>query len=86
MKHFRERNFTEVFESLEKKTKIQLEHPLLSAIHKCLVTKGDFQETEKMIGQAVHGKNSCRSFLLLPHDVDLEKRNAKCIVGLQVLY
>ncbi|XP_059091782.1 muskelin-like [Tigriopus californicus] len=54
MKHFRERNFTEVFESLEKKTKIQLEHPLLSAIHKCLVIKGDFEETETMIGQAVH--------------------------------
>eukprot|EP00094_Tigriopus_californicus_P011783 TCALIF_11381-PA protein Name:"Similar to Mkln1 Muskelin (Rattus norvegicus)" AED:0.13 eAED:0.17 QI:0/0/0/0.75/0.72/0.66/12/0/820 len=52
MKHFRERNFTEVFESLEKKTKIQLEHPLLSAIHKCLVIKGDFEETETMIGQA----------------------------------
>ena len=32
LKHFRQHNYLEVFESLQKKTKIQLEHPLLTEV------------------------------------------------------
>ena len=32
LKHFRQHNYLEVFESLQKKTKIQLEHPLLTQV------------------------------------------------------
>ena len=34
LKHFRQHNYLEVFESLQKKTKIQLEHPLLTQVKK----------------------------------------------------
>jgi len=49
LKHFRQHNYLEVFESLQKKTKIQLEHPLLTELHSTLVLRGDYQGTEELI-------------------------------------
>lgn len=49
LKHLRQQNYLEVFESLQKKTKIQLEHPILTQLHHTLVKSGDYQETEKLI-------------------------------------
>ena len=38
LKHFRQHNYTEAFESLQKRTKISLEHPVLTELHQKLVT------------------------------------------------
>ena len=37
LKHFRQHNYTEAFESLQKRTKISLEHPVLTELHQKLV-------------------------------------------------
>ena len=55
LKHFRQKNYNEVFESLQKKTKIQLEHPRLTELHNCLVKDGNYDETEKLIKTAIQG-------------------------------
>ncbi|KAL4827363.1 hypothetical protein H8958_021814 [Nasalis larvatus] len=55
LKHFRQHNYTEAFESLQKKTKIALEHPMLTDIHDKLVLKGDFDACEELIEKAVNG-------------------------------
>ena len=49
LKHFRQQNYLEAFESLQKKTKIQLEDPLLTDLHSTLVTSGDYVKTEVLI-------------------------------------
>ncbi|XP_048465952.1 muskelin [Rhincodon typus] len=53
LKHFRQHNYTEAFESLQKKTKIALEHPMLTELHEKLVLKGDFDTCEGLIEKAV---------------------------------
>lgn len=58
LKHFRQHNYTEAFESLQKKTKIALEHPMLTDLHDKLVLKGDFDACEELIEKAVNGKGS----------------------------
>ena len=40
LKHFRQLHYTEAYEALQKKTKIQLEHPTLTELHTELVIKG----------------------------------------------
>ena len=37
LKHFRQKNYLEAFESLQKRTKISLEHPMLAELHTLLV-------------------------------------------------
>ena len=37
LKHFRQHNYKEAFESLQKRTKISLEHPVLTELHQKLV-------------------------------------------------
>ena len=49
LKHFRQQNYLEAFESLQKKTKIQLEDPLLTGLHSTLVNDGDYVKTEELI-------------------------------------
>ena len=55
LKHFRQKNYNEVFASLQKKTKIQLEHPRLTELHNSLVKDGNYEDTEKLINQAIQG-------------------------------
>lgn len=55
LKHFRQQNYTEVFESLQKKTRIQLEDPLLTELHEALVKRGDYLEAEQIILRAIDG-------------------------------
>ncbi|TKC42749.1 hypothetical protein EI555_005482 [Monodon monoceros] len=50
----RQHNYTEAFESLQKKTKIALEHPMLTDLHDKLVLKGDFDACEELIEKAVN--------------------------------
>ena len=49
LKHFRQQNYLEAFESLQKKTRITLEDPLLSDLHRILVSDGDYTQTEVLI-------------------------------------
>ena len=42
-------NQKEAYESLEKKTRIQLEHPLLTELHNILVKTGDYRATEDLV-------------------------------------
>ncbi|XP_037789855.1 muskelin-like isoform X1 [Penaeus monodon] len=52
LKHFRQHNYTEAFESLEKRTRVTLEDPRLTKLHKLLVEQGDFDGSEKLISEA----------------------------------
>ena len=49
LKHFRQHNYLEAFESLQKKTKIQLEDPMLTELHSVLVNDGNYDQTECLI-------------------------------------
>lgn len=60
LKHFRQHNYTEAFESLQKKTRIALEHPMLTHLHDRLVLRGDFDACEELIDKAVRGSASVR--------------------------
>lgn len=59
LKHFRQHNYTEAFESLQKKTRIALEHPMLTHLHDRLVLQGDFDACEELIDKAVRGSKPC---------------------------
>lgn len=52
LKHFRQRHYIEAFEALKKKTKVSLEHPVLTELHDLLVTGGDYDGCEKVITRA----------------------------------
>ncbi|PFX17036.1 Muskelin [Stylophora pistillata] len=52
LKHFRQHNYAEAFESLQKRTKITLEHPMLTELHQKLVINNDFDGCEKIVEQA----------------------------------
>ena len=52
LKHFRQHNYSEAFESLQKRTKVQLEHPILTSLHEKLVISGDFDSVEKKLEEA----------------------------------
>jgi hypothetical protein len=49
LKHLRDHNYIEAFESLQKKTKIQLEDPLITELYNTLVLRGDYAEAEKFL-------------------------------------
>ncbi|XP_021957307.1 muskelin isoform X2 [Folsomia candida] len=53
LKHLRDHNHIEAFESLQKKTKIQLEHPLMTHLYNTLVLSGDYVGAENFIDQSV---------------------------------
>ncbi|GAB6029244.1 Muskelin 1, intracellular mediator containing kelch motif [Chamberlinius hualienensis] len=52
LKHFRQHNYTEAFDSLQKKTAISLEDPLLTKLHNLLVIDGNFHACERLIERA----------------------------------
>jgi len=54
LKHFREKNYTEAFESLEKKTKVQLEDPVLTRLHTTLVKEGNYEAVERLMLQLLN--------------------------------
>ncbi|KAI9335165.1 Muskelin N-terminus-domain-containing protein [Zopfochytrium polystomum] len=49
LKHFRQRNFMDVFDVLQQRTQLQLEDPFLTELHKVLVMDGNFQKAEEMM-------------------------------------
>ncbi len=55
LKHFRQQNYLQAFEFLQKKTKIQLEDPILTELHDVLVRTGDHAKSEELIIRAIDG-------------------------------
>ncbi|KAJ3316887.1 Muskelin 1, intracellular mediator containing kelch motif [Boothiomyces sp. JEL0866] len=53
LKHFRQRNYIECFNSVQNQTGLQLEHPLLTELHHRLVVDGDFENAELLLNQAI---------------------------------
>lgn len=49
LKHLRQHNYSEAFETLQKKTRVSLEDPLLTILHKTLVEVGDYEEAENCV-------------------------------------
>ena len=49
LKHFRQRNYFDSFEQLQKRTKIDLEAPVLTQLHTALVSDGNFVESERIV-------------------------------------
>ncbi|CAG7818322.1 unnamed protein product [Allacma fusca] len=62
LKHLREHNYLDAFESLQKKTRIQLEHPLMTELHDILVMKGDYAGAEKFLERSAD-KNLFHDFI-----------------------
>jgi len=56
LKHFRQHNYQEAFESLQRRTQVQLEDPVLSKLHDILVIHGDFEGTENFMEHSVGSK------------------------------
>ena len=54
LKHFRQRNYMEAFDALQRKTQISLEHPALTELHQVLVKHGHFEQAETIIHQAAN--------------------------------
>ncbi|XP_023228527.1 muskelin-like [Centruroides sculpturatus] len=54
LKHFRQHNYTEAFESLQKRTRVQLEDALLSKLHQLLVVDGNFEACEQLLETAAN--------------------------------
>ncbi|CAB4006393.1 muskelin isoform X2 [Paramuricea clavata] len=52
LKHLRQRNCTEAFDSLKKKTKVELEHSILTQLHEQLVVHSNFDMSERIIENA----------------------------------
>lgn len=49
MKHFRLQGYDTAFKALQDQTNVQLEHSMISELHKILVNNGDFNKTELFI-------------------------------------
>jgi hypothetical protein len=49
LKYFRQRNYTQTFQSLVQETSMVLEDPLLSQLHQLIVNQGAFEASEELI-------------------------------------
>lgn len=49
LKHFRQQGYHGAFKALQQQTKVELEHSLISDLHRSLVDVGDFNKTEKFM-------------------------------------
>ncbi|KAK2151233.1 hypothetical protein LSH36_371g00004 [Paralvinella palmiformis] len=52
LKHFRQHHYVEAYDALQKKTKIALEHPVLTELHQRLVSEGNFEACEELVQRA----------------------------------
>ncbi|KAH8270798.1 hypothetical protein KR018_005078 [Drosophila ironensis] len=53
LKHFRQQGYASAFEALQEQTNVQLEHPLISELHKYLVVQGDFEKAERFVVECI---------------------------------
>lgn len=56
LKHFRQRQYVEAYEALQKKTRVDLEHPILTELHNLLVRQGNYDGCEDLITKACEGR------------------------------
>ena len=80
LKHFRQHNYSEAFETLQKRTKVYLEDELLTRLHNLLVVNGDFLESERLLEQASHDglfNNYLRRQLYIPKWTPLSPRSVR---------
>lgn len=76
LKHFRQKNMMDVYQTLKSKTGIEIEHPLVGKLHESLVIQGDFDQAEKIIIDA-NEKNIFHSFVKnAMYSPDWQKLNA----------
>lgn len=59
MKHLRDCEYTDAYLSLQKHSRVELEHPLLSKLHTDLVVHGNFEAAEAVMQQASKGVCVC---------------------------
>jgi len=52
LKYFRQKNYTDVFQALQRRTNVKLEDPLLTELHKLLVVNADYPAAEAYIEQS----------------------------------
>ncbi|XP_067928019.1 muskelin-like isoform X2 [Watersipora subatra] len=70
LKHFRQQNYLDAFEILQKRTKVSLEDPLLEELYNTLVRDGDYEQTENLVIKA--GQNG-----LFSHFVNSQELESK---------
>ncbi|XP_067630617.1 muskelin isoform X2 [Eurosta solidaginis] len=54
LKHFRQQGYDAAFRALQEQTQVQLEHTVISELHKCLVVSGDYERVEQLITDCVN--------------------------------
>lgn len=54
LKHFRQQGYEEAFTALQLQTNVNLEHPVMSELHRTLVVDGDFERVEQFVDQFVN--------------------------------
>jgi hypothetical protein len=52
MKHLRQCNYTEAYEELRKKARVELEHPKLTELYNRVVVRGDYEVCERVMSEA----------------------------------
>jgi hypothetical protein len=77
LKHFRQHNYQEAFESLQRRTQVRLEDPVLSKLHDILVTQGDFEGTENFMEHSVSSKLHAFLFCII---VSLILSSSGCVL------
>lgn len=53
MKHFRQQGYDIAYTALQRQTRVHLEHPLVSELYEFLVVKGDYEKSERFIGDCI---------------------------------
>lgn len=53
LKHFRQRRYMDTFDSLQKRTRVQLEAPVFMKLYETLVEHGDFATAEQLVSEAM---------------------------------
>lgn len=53
LKHFRQRNYLDLFQMVQTQTNLKLEHPLLTELHHHLVIDGEFDAAEKLMTEGL---------------------------------
>lgn len=53
LKHFRQQGYESAFKALQDETNVRLENQLITDLHHCLVSKGNFNEAETIIEKCV---------------------------------
>ncbi|KAI8639074.1 Muskelin N-terminus-domain-containing protein [Parasitella parasitica] len=61
LKYFRQKNMMDVFHILKNRTGVELEHPLVSDLHRCLVVDADFIAAEQVL-HTVYQRNMYKPY------------------------